>query len=81
MNKMLVICGISAAIVLLLMGACTKDADDSGTEDVVLDGSDNANDATAANGKDHELAADYIWDTNSVIPIVSRCHNFTICSC
>ena len=36
MNKMLVICGISAAIVSLLMGACTKDADDSGTEDVVF---------------------------------------------
>lgn len=61
----------ASVLVLLMFAACSKDSDMEATEEEQVDNSeDTVGDATAENSEDHEEAADYIWDSASVIPIV-----------
>ena len=60
-----------SALVFLMFAACSKDSDLETTEEEQVDNSeDTVSDATAENSGDHEEAADYIWDSASVMPIV-----------
>jgi hypothetical protein len=70
MGNIKFIFGVSA-ILILMLAACNKDSEVETAEEEQVDNSeDKVDDATAENSEDHEAAADYVWDSSSVVQIV-----------
>jgi hypothetical protein len=68
-----------SSLILLIFVACKKDSDLE-TEEQVDNSESTVTETQSGNASDHENAADYVWESSSVIPVVFNGSSITVSS-